>query len=114
MTCDHGPGCDLHACFEEQHRVDHPQPVDDCLACKLDTLIVHQSVPGQKAGGPPPAGNRNSWERGIATDHRGVPFLDGQGEVIGVKQYADGRSRFEAERRRLASDPDPFPAKAVP
>jgi hypothetical protein len=85
--------------------------VDDCLACKLETLVIGQGVVGQRAGGAPPAGNRNSWENGIVTDNRGVPFLDGQGEVIRVKQYGQHRSSFEAERRRLWTDPNPFPMK---
>jgi hypothetical protein len=46
-------------------------------------------VPGSVKGG-------NEWERGIVKDDRGVPLIV-DGDVIGVKQYAD-RSELEATR----------------
>lgn len=52
----------------------------------------------------------NAWERGIARDDRGMPYLDSNVQPIGVKQFSeDWRHRFaerdkrEAEKR-LTSD----------
>lgn len=112
MACQHNADYECAACTDARHRAVHPVTVDGCLACKLETIQLSQAWFPSKPGGAPPAGNRNAWERGIATDHRGVALLDGSGEPIGVKRYAENRTAFEAERRRLANDPVPFPAKA--
>lgn len=46
---------------------------------------------------PPPADP--AWERGVAGEHRRdgsfVPYLDSSGERIGVKEFADNRSKYE-------------------
>jgi hypothetical protein len=43
----------------------------------------------------------NSWEKGIATDHRGLPYLDGQtGNPIPIKKFADNRSKYEEAIRQ--------------
>jgi hypothetical protein len=40
--------------------------------------------------------NKNSWERGIATDHRGVPYCDETGEPIGIKRWGETyRRKFQ-------------------
>lgn len=110
---NHAAHCECFECDEARHRAKHPNLVAGCMACKLDTIQVSQRVKPKKAGGAPPAGNRNNWEAGIATDHRGVPLLDGSGEPIGVKKYSENRHAFEERRRELASHPDPFAAKAT-
>ena len=50
-------------------------------------------VPGLAKGG-------NEWERGIVRDDRGVPLIV-DGDVIGVKQYAERRVELEEKRRLL-------------
>jgi len=57
---------------------------------------------------PPPAGNRNSWERGVARDHRGVPYLDSDLEPIPLHRFASYRAHYEERIRRLHQHPDPF------
>lgn len=108
--CLHNAEYECASCTDAAHAAAHPETVDGCLACKLETVQLSYVLQRRPGGGSPPAGNRNSWENGIATDHRGVPLLDGAGEPIGVKKYAENRSTFEAERRRLANDPQPFAA----
>jgi hypothetical protein len=110
--CEHNEQYECFECTESAHAERHPQVVDGCFACKVSTIQLSQKVTGHKPGGAPPQGPRNSWEKGIAQDHRGVPLLDRQGEPIGVKAYSERRHVFEAERRRLATDPDPFRVKA--
>ena len=105
--CPHNASYECNDCTEARHAAAHPEPVDGCFACKLSTIQVSQRVKPRRASGPP-AGNHNEWERGIPTDHRGVPFLDASGDVIRVKQYAQDRHKLEAERRRLFNDPVPF------
>lgn len=105
--CPHNPEYECFECTETEHARRHPELVDGCMACKLDTIQVAEKVVSRRTGGAP-AGNNNSWERGFALDGRGVPLLDASGEPIGVKQYAQKRHALEAERRRLANDPAPF------
>lgn len=42
----------------------------------------------------------NSWEKGIPTDHRGMPWLDANGSEIGQKEFVQRRSEIEAAERR--------------
>jgi len=107
--CPHNRAYECNDCTEARHAAEHPELVDGCLACKLGTIQVSQRVKPKRVSGPP-SGNHNEWERGIPTDHRGVPFLDSTGTVIGVKKYAENRHALEAERRRLHNDPAPFGA----
>jgi hypothetical protein len=55
----------------------------------------------------PPSGSKNSWEKGIATDHRGVPYTD-NGKVIPVKKFAQHRHKYEGRIRELRNSPNPF------
>lgn len=105
--CVHNPVHECNDCTEARHAAAHPQAVEGCAFCKLSSIQISQRLKPKRVSGPP-TGNRNSWERGIPTDHRGVPFLDAGGEVIRVKQYAKDRHKLEAERRRLHNDPAPF------
>lgn len=110
--CRHDKHLECFDCAEARHARLHPEPVDDCFACKVGTIQISQHVKAKKAGGTPPAGNTNAWERGIAVDHRGVPLLGADLEPIGIKRYAENRRKLEAERRRLATHPDPYAMKA--
>lgn len=49
-----------------------------------------------------PRESMNSWERGIAKDERGVPYLRPENlEPMGVHEYASRRSELEEGRRKL-------------
>jgi hypothetical protein len=43
---------------------------------------------------------RKSWEKGVALDHRGIPYLDQNGAQIPIKKFAEKRKVFEAAIRR--------------
>lgn len=108
--CVHNRSFECASCEDARHAVAHPEFVAGCLACKLSTIQISQQVKGHRPGGTPPAGNRNSWENGIAKDERGVPLLGADMEPIGIKRYGEQRHVLEAERTRLATHPDPFGA----
>lgn len=36
----------------------------------------------------------NNWEKGIAKDDRGMPYLDKQGVEVGVKQFSETRRDY--------------------
>lgn len=109
MDYAHNVSCECNDCFETKHRLDHPERVGGCLACKLSgTIQLSPKATPSKRSLVPPAGSKNSWEAGIATDERGMPFL-GKGDApIGVKEYANRRSEIEAWRHRLKTDPNVF------
>ena len=60
---------------------------EDCLACKLQTIQLSPAI--RRLSGDPreildrpsaaPQRHDNAWERGIARDERGVPFLNEKG-----------------------------------
>ena len=109
MGCPHNEFHECFTCADERHTFEHPELVADCLECKLSTIQLSPRVNGGgrfKVSGPP-AGSRNSWERGRACDERGVPYLDQHGPIP-VKRFAEGRQKFTARIRELRTHPDPF------
>lgn len=47
----------------------------------------------------------NAWERGIARDDRGMPYLDEQLNPLGVKRFAeDYRHKFAERDARIADE----------
>lgn len=78
---------------------------DDCFGCKIQTVGLDPSaVPTRRnTVAPTVSAGANSWERGIVRDERGMPLLDKDG-VIGVKQYAENRGRYEAAEKKLAAE----------
>ena len=60
--------------------------------------LTAAAAPSQKNKVPPPQADP-AWEKGIAGEHRRggtfVPYLDGEGERIGVKKFADNRKKYE-------------------
>lgn len=42
----------------------------------------------------------NAWERGIALDHRGLPFRDEYCNPIPLKRFAEKRSYWESQLHR--------------
>ena len=101
--------------FEEWASIDVDSSTAPCAVHATDAVKVmvsprlsprvngHGRLPSSGA----PAGNRNSWERGIALDERGVPYID-NGKTIPIKKFAAGRQRYEARIRELRQHPDPF------
>jgi len=101
---DRCPHNDEYACFScemEAHDRDHPVPVDDCVTCKYQSIRLSAAATPNKTKSPTPPRQANpAWERGIAKDHRGVPYLKGDGTPIGVKQFAENRSKYEEAIRK--------------
>ena len=60
--------------------------------------LTAAATPSRKNKVPPPKANP-AWERGIAGEHRPggtfVPYLDSEGKRIGVKKFADNRTKYE-------------------
>jgi hypothetical protein len=88
---------------------------EDCLACKLQTIQLSPAIrrlsgdPHEVRDRPSAAPKRfdNAWERGIARDERGVPYLNEKGDEIGVKQFAEKRHVYEKRIRDLKNRPAP-------
>lgn len=91
---------------------------DDCqerdcrvLRCKLahwrrEGLAVGASAsPVMRASTAAPRRPDPSWERGIPTDSRNMPFLDRNLNPMGAKAVAENRSRIESARRRAHQAP---------
>lgn len=99
-SCPHN---DEYACFDcetEEHDRIHIEEVDGCRTCKYRTIRLSAAATPTKSRNTIPVGEpKNSWERGIAKDHRGVPYLD-NGAVIPVKKFAANRSKYEEAIRR--------------
>lgn len=111
-SCVHNADFECFDCATARHDYEHPSLVDGCRSCKLATLSVSPRVAGHGrigSSGKPPAARepKNSWERGVVTDHRGVPYLNETG-VVHVKDFANNRARYESEINRLATHPDPY------
>ena len=60
--------------------------------------LTAAATPSRRNKVPPPKANP-AWERGIAGEHRRggtfVPYLDSEGKRIGVKKFADNRTKYE-------------------
>ena len=80
-------------------------PDEICQECGEAVKRVHQAfaltaaaTPSSRNKVPPPQANP-VWERGIAGEHRRgglfVPYLDAEGKRIGVKKFADNRTKYE-------------------
>jgi hypothetical protein len=114
-ACPHGSPvwvCDgetefCFRCASEIHAWEHPDgDVEGCRQCKYATILIAPSCRGSARNNIPPEGTagRNSWERGIATDARGMPYRDeATGAPITVKRFAENRSRYEEALRRHAA-----------
>ena len=60
--------------------------------------LTAAATPSRRNKVPPPQADP-AWERGIAGEHRRggtfVPYLKNDGSRIGVKEFADNRTKFE-------------------
>lgn len=54
----------------------------------------------RKLAKTPGARGGNSWEKGVALDHRGLPYLDGM-NPIPVKKFSENRHVYEGKIRQL-------------
>tara|TARA_B100001146_G_scaffold213777_1_gene214456 strand:- start:1664 stop:2011 length:348 start_codon:yes stop_codon:yes gene_type:complete len=94
-------------CFVQYERVqqiaDNPDTV--CQDCGETVKRILQSpaltaaaAPSQKNKVPPRKADP-AWERGTAGEHRPggtfVPYVHADGSRIGVKEFADNRTKFE-------------------
>jgi hypothetical protein len=71
----------------------------DHYRCKLLSLsFTPSATPTSRTGKPDPGPKLygNSWEKGVATDARGMPYLDEKGSEIPVKKFGETyRRKFE-------------------
>lgn len=105
-----------HDEFEARHRAEHPDPVDGCFACKLDTVSVDARMHARRTTRyVPPRKADNPWERGVAGEHRVdgsfMPYIDQDYAPIGVKKFAENRSRYETTIRRNKAGVSPAPIR---
>ena len=86
-----------------QQITDNPDKI--CQDCGEAVKRVHQAfaltaaaAPSRQNKVPPPKANP-AWEKGIAGEHRPggtfVPYLKNDGSQIGVKEFADNRTKYE-------------------
>lgn len=97
----------------------------ECAACSADPhslCLTHKLAYWREAGGlnispaatpsrrnhVAPATPRNSWERGIPVDERGMPYLDHGMSPIGQKEWGHKWRRVhEDSARRRSNTPPP-------
>lgn len=80
-SCEHGSPC--------------------CFKCKLRTITVSPAAMPSRRNTVAPRGGGNDWERGIATNGRGMPLLDPDtGAEMSVKTFGEKRHRVDEARRR--------------
>lgn len=90
MTCENGN--------------EHHDGTGDDFGCRVKSFTINPySLPSRLNFKNPPKQPEPRWERGIAKDQRGVPFLDKTGAPIGLKRYAEERHSIEQHRRQLAN-----------
>ena len=111
-SCPHNEDFECFSCADERHAREHPELVEGCRTCKLQTIRISPKVAPSSNSAPPTwHQNRNSWEKGTVKDARGVPLLGEDLQPIGVKRYGEQRHKFEARRHELATSPRPFGGK---
>jgi len=66
--------------------------------------ISPSAMPSRRNSIPPRVSEgANAWERGVATDHRGLPYLDMSGQPIPIKKFAEKRHVYEEAIRANAN-----------
>ena len=111
MGCVHNDDYECNDCTEAAHAELHPERVGGCDHCWLSGTIQlsPKATPSKRSTAPPSVHvSRNSWEAGIATDERGMPFLGKGDQPIGVKEYGERRHEIDQWRHRLKTDPHVF------
>lgn len=111
-SCPHNDEYECFSCADHRHWMEHPETVEGCRECKFRTIQVSTAVKSERKHKVDATREwNNSWERGIAMDDRGIPLRDANLDPIPIKTYAENRTKFDAERHRLAHHPDPFGVK---
>lgn len=91
-------------CAEIEHALLHPNMDDPgCVTCRLRSIQLNPrtcSPSSRNNVAPRGTDGQNSWEKGVATDHRGLPYLDKNGAVIPIKKFAEKRHVYEEDIRR--------------
>ncbi len=70
-----------------------------CFRHKLRSIQFTPSCTPTRRNTIPPRTPQNSWERGVATDDRGMPLLDKNLSPIGLKEAADIGSSLDSQIR---------------
>lgn len=77
----------------------------DCFGCKAQSIQFNPySMPSRLHPEHAPRTPNPAWERGVATDSRGMPQLRKDGSPMGVKEYAESRHKIEEHRKRAHQD----------
>lgn len=80
---------------------EHEQFVEGCFACKLGSLqFSPAATPTRRKDVGKPREPKNSWERGIAKDERGVPYLDARLQEIPIKKWGESERRKHETARK--------------
>lgn len=88
---------------EGPHHADGPE---DCFGCKVKGVTFNPyATPSRLRPHIPPRTPNPAWERGIARDSRGMPYLNKAGSPMGVKQFAEERHKIEEHQRKLRQAP---------
>lgn len=100
------PGDPCFTCADAAHRARAAagECPDDCLECKTASIVVGAQVGIDSRGrkfGELGFKDTNSWERGVPTDSKGMPFIDTvDGHVIGQKEASERHREIDATMRR--------------
>lgn len=79
----------------------------DCFGCKARSVSFAPTAMPSRMNLVPTRKPDNSWEKGIATDDRGVPLLTESGALMGVKEAGVRRHEIEQRKRELVNRPAP-------
>jgi hypothetical protein len=92
-----------------------PETCDDnnCkqFACKLyawrtgGLRLSMAATPSRTPSKAPPRAQSPSWEAGIPTDSRGMPYLDQSLEPLTQKEFVNNRHKIEAAKRERHNRP---------
>lgn len=77
-----------------------------CFKHKIRTVQLSPAATPSRRNNIPPSrqGEGNSWEKGIATDERGMPLI-GKNGYIGLKEMQDRRHDIESQLRQMHNAP---------
>lgn len=78
-----------------------------CFGCKVQSVQWSPSATPSRRNSVPPRPSQNQWEKGVATDSRGMPLLNDKGSAIGLHELASNRSTIERQLRDLKRTPTP-------
>lgn len=69
--------------------------------------VSPKATPNRVQGKPSkPHEPNNAWERGVATDHRGMPYLREDLSPMGVKEFSSSRHKFREFQKNSATSKD--------